>query len=220
MTSYSHAVPSIAPGRTWLGRLWWNMLYVLGQTPWDTGLTPPAVRAAVESGQIKPGRVLDLGCGTGDKVIYLAQHGFEVVGVDLSSRAIAQAQRKIRQAGLGRHARVYVGDVTRLDSLPIDGLFELVLDIGCLHTLDASAHQDYANGVIKRVQPDGLYMLYAFIPCVQYGWRLGISSQEVKALFPSGQILQESHGPCKNAGGVGAVWYTFSFSARVRSVTN
>jgi methylase of polypeptide subunit release factors len=72
-------------------RLFWNVTYWFGKTPWDTGITPPELRAVVESGQVRPGRALDLGCGTGTNVLYLAQHGFDVVGVDISSRAIAVA---------------------------------------------------------------------------------------------------------------------------------
>ena len=62
-------------------QLWWNLVYRFGKTPWDTGITPPELRAVVESGQVPPGRALDLGCGTGTNVIYLARHGLEVVGV-------------------------------------------------------------------------------------------------------------------------------------------
>jgi cyclopropane fatty-acyl-phospholipid synthase-like methyltransferase len=38
----------------------------------------------IESRTIEPGRTLQVGCGTGTNAIYLAQHGFEVVGVDVS----------------------------------------------------------------------------------------------------------------------------------------
>src|SRR5512136_559962 len=110
-------------------QLFWNVAYLFGRTPWDTGVTPPELRAVVESGRVQPGRALDLGCGTGTNVLYLAQHGFDTVGVDISSRAMATARRKIQQAGLIQQAHVYTGDVTRLDALPVAGLFNLALDM-------------------------------------------------------------------------------------------
>ncbi len=192
---------------SFLQQLWWNLVYLIRKTPWDTGITPPEVRAAVESGQVKPGRALDLGCGTGTNVIYLAQHGFETTGIDISSRAVAQAERKIKRARLNGHAQVYAGDVTQLDTLPVTGLFELVLDIGCLHVVEPSARLHYAQGVTCRLQPGGLYLLYAFGPRVTTGWRMGITPEQVAQLFtPSLSVLQVTHG--QDQGGVASAWYT------------
>jgi cyclopropane fatty-acyl-phospholipid synthase-like methyltransferase len=73
------------------------------------------LRAVVENGRVQPGRALDLGCGTGTNVIYLAEHGFDAFGVDISSRAVATTRRKIAQAGHAQKAHVYAGDVTRLE---------------------------------------------------------------------------------------------------------
>lgn len=186
----------------------WNLIYLFGKTPWDTGVTPPEVRAVVEVGRVKPGRALDLGCGTGTNVIYLARHGFDVTGVDISSRAIAAARRKIERAGLAARARVYAGDVAGLDTLPVSGSFDLALDIGCLHTLGASARPQYVAGLADRVRPGGLYLLYAFDSCVRSGWRVGLLPQSAEDLFaPAFTLLQADHG--QDRGGVGSAWYTF-----------
>lgn len=191
-------------------QLWWNIVYLLGKTPWDTNVTPPELRAVVEGGQVKPGRALDLGCGTGTNVIYLAQHGFGTTGVDISTRAIAQARQKIRQARLEERAHVYVGDVTRLDALPVAGLFDLALGIGCLHNIDLSARQRYAEGLIRRMQPGGLYLLYAFGPRMRQGKRSGLSPQEAEQLFaPTFALAQITHGQDRN--GLASAWYTFYF---------
>lgn len=189
-------------------KLWWNIIYLFGRTPWDTGITPPEVRVVVEGGQVKPGRALDLGCGTGTNVIYLAQHGFEVTGVDLSSRAIAKARRKIEQAHLAERAHVYAGDVTRLDTLPVTGMFDLVIDIGCLHSIDPAARRLYALGLSSRVQPGSLYLLYAFGPGVWRGRPGGLSPDQARELFaPAFELLQVAHG--QDRGGVGSAWYKF-----------
>jgi cyclopropane fatty-acyl-phospholipid synthase-like methyltransferase len=189
-------------------RLFWNVTYWFGKTPWDTGITPPELRAVVESGQVRPGRALDLGCGTGTNVLYLAQHGFDTVGVDISSRAIAVAQRKIKQAGLAQRAQVYSGDVTRLDTLPITGLFNLALDLGCLHVVDLAARPRYAAGLAAHTQTGGLYLLYAFGPRSCLGRRMGLKTQEVERLFtPAFTLLQVNHG--QDRGSAESAWYTF-----------
>jgi methylase of polypeptide subunit release factors len=46
------------------------------------------------------GRALDLGCGTGTDTIYLATHGWDVSGVDMTSRALAIARRDGAAAGV------------------------------------------------------------------------------------------------------------------------
>lgn len=48
-----------------------------------------------------PGRrALDLACGEGRNSIYLAQHGFEVNGVDISPRGLERARRRAAEAGV------------------------------------------------------------------------------------------------------------------------
>jgi ubiquinone/menaquinone biosynthesis C-methylase UbiE len=45
-------------------------------------------------------RVLDIGCGLGRHTIYLAARGFEVVGVDNASAALAGCRQRLSEAGL------------------------------------------------------------------------------------------------------------------------
>jgi SAM-dependent methyltransferase len=75
------------------------------------------------------GRALDLGCGTGNEVAYLARHGWTATGVDLVQIAIDRAATKIE--GLP-NAAVRLGDVTKLGEMGLDGPFDLVLDFGML----------------------------------------------------------------------------------------
>ncbi|HZL71260.1 MAG TPA: class I SAM-dependent methyltransferase, partial [Planctomycetota bacterium] len=53
--------------------------------------------------------VLDLTCGTGSQAFWLAERGFEVTGLDISSRMLAIARRKAR--GKGSAVRFLKGDV-------------------------------------------------------------------------------------------------------------
>ena len=90
----------------------WNDSYLSGEPlPWDTGTPDPMLIAMIESHAIEPGRTLEVGCGTGTNAIYLAEHGFDVVGVDVAAVAIANARAKA-------HARCRFETVDFLNEAP------------------------------------------------------------------------------------------------------
>ena len=66
------------------------------------------------------GRVLELGCGTGHKLIPISSDGHPCVGMDFSSDMLAEAQRKANERGVavewmqGRHAGLRSGPHIRL----------------------------------------------------------------------------------------------------------
>src|SRR5207237_5284469 len=144
-----------------------------GRPPWDTGITPPEVERFVASHP--PGRAIDLGCGTGTNVVYLARHGWDAAGVDFAGRAIAKARRRARDAGVP--CTLAVGDVTRLS---VAGPFDLALDIGCLHSIAASGRAAYAAGLARVVRSGGTCLLYAFAPG---GPAVGLNAEAVRATF-------------------------------------
>jgi SAM-dependent methyltransferase len=181
---------------------YFDLLYLLGRPPWDTGVTPPEVVGLVKRGNLTPGRALDLGCGTGTNAIYLARHGWEVAGVDLSSVAIRRARRKARRAGVD--ARFYRADVTNLAFLA--GPFDLALDIGCLHSVPPEDRERYAQGVSRLVGPGGLYMLYAFTPRPDRPPRRAVAPEEVQRLFVSAFAVERQEGGDDPTGPPSA-WY-------------
>jgi SAM-dependent methyltransferase len=179
-------------------RLFFGLWYWLPRRPpWDTGVVPPEVERFVASHP--PGRALDLGCGTGTNVVYLADQGWSAVGVDFVGRAIAKAVRRANVAGVSRWCEFRVGDVTRLDGTL--GPFELALDIGCLHSLPASRRGAYAAGLARLVRPGGTYLMYAFAPG---GPAVGITRDDVAATFADTfEITRIEEGK-----GRPSAWYT------------
>lgn len=169
-------------------RLGFELLYRTGRPRWDTGITPPEVVRTVES--IPPGRALDLGCGTGTNAIYLAQRGWEVVGVDMVSKAIAQARAKAARARV--NVDFLQGDVTRLER--VQGPFDFALDIGCFHALDAAGRQRYTRQLAQLVRPGGQFLLYAFDTPYRSGG-LAISEASLRQLFsPAFELTRVEHG--------------------------
>ena len=136
--------------------------YANDDMPWDSGITPPEIVEIIAG---RPaGDALDLGCGTGTVLRDLVLGGWRADGIDFVQRAIDLAARKL--ADLSPEAyRLYCGDVTRLEDLTaLRPAYDLIIDIGCGHSIDKAANSDYARGVAGRLKPRGIFMLYASQP--------------------------------------------------------
>lgn len=193
-----------------LRKLFFDFQYRFSKPPWDSGITPPEVVTQIEGGKIK-GRALDLGCGTGTNSIFLAQHGFGVVGVDFSSKAIATARAKARRASA--EIDFHVADVTRLDFL--NEPFDFVLDIGCFHAVDPEGRARYATNLARLTHPGSLYMLYAFSPrppgdnghLIQLR-NVGVTQEQIQQLFSPSFALEHAETGADHGERVSA-WYWF-----------
>ncbi len=176
--------------------------YWRGNVPWDSGIVPPEIIAWTDG---KPtGRALDLGCGTGTTALYLAARGWQVVGVDFVPQAIRQAQRKAQKASSGG-ATFHIADVSRLDF--VEPPFDLVIDIGCLHGLDAAQRERYAAHVIRLMRAGATFLLYAFLPDANCP-ALGIDRAELTTRFGSAfNILHAAVGQ-DTTNSAASGWYT------------
>ncbi len=107
------------------------------------------------------GRAIDLGCGPGRNALWLARHGFEVEGVDLSGRGLALAAERAEAAGLtvAWHRR------SIFDHPMPAGAFALVHDAGLLHHLAPAVQRRYVARVLRALEPgSGRLSLTCFAP--------------------------------------------------------
>ena len=134
----------------------WNESYASGQPlPWDSGTPDPMLVEMIESRAITPGRTLDIGCGTGTNAIYLAQHGFDVVGVDIAPLAVERARGKAQ----GAHGRCRFEAVDFLLETPPGGPFQFVFDRGCFHAFDDERQRaQFAKNVAAALVDDGVWL--------------------------------------------------------------
>jgi SAM-dependent methyltransferase len=146
-------------------RALYEFLYRIG-APWD-GPPRPELVTLVEGGvltlgRLAPGRAIDLGCGTGATVIYLAQHGFEPTGVDFSRVALRTARKRASALGMDRRVRFVEGDLTASEIPGVEGPFDLLVDYGTLDDLDPAGRRAMATMISKLARPGALFLLWCF----------------------------------------------------------
>ncbi|MGE5224131.1 MAG: class I SAM-dependent methyltransferase [Omnitrophica WOR_2 bacterium] len=163
-------------------RLLFNLWYYR-KPPWDTNISPPELMEFIHTHS--PGRALDCGCGTGTNVITLAKNGWQVTGIDFAWKAIHTARWKARQAGLA--IDLHVDDVTRMAG--VKGPFDLILDIGCYHSLPSASRPLYREKIAQELDRGGTYLLYAFFRPADSD-RRGITDADLEA-FTDKLILSE-----------------------------
>ncbi len=105
--------------------------YVAGRPPWDIGRPQSAFRELADRGRLV-GRVLDVGCGTGEHALMAAALGHDATGVDVASTAVDIARRKAGERGLD--ARFLTWNALELADLGES--FDTVLDCGLFHVFE------------------------------------------------------------------------------------
>ena len=141
----------------------WEDQYASGHTPWDTQITPPEVEAFWASGRLgSAGLALDIGCGPGTNVRYLARLGLTAIGFDIALQPLLTGRQRIatHAADIAARAHFIQADVTRLPLIGAGAAY--ILDVGCFHGVRPNERDRYVAGVVANLRPGGYYQLYAF----------------------------------------------------------
>jgi SAM-dependent methyltransferase len=145
----------------------------------------------IETRAIAPGRTLEVGCGTGTNAIYLAEHGFEVVGVDVSPVAIENARARA-------HGRCRFETVDFLSEAPPGAPFQFVFDRGCFHTFDEDHERvRFAENVARALSDGGVWLSLIGStegPAREGGPPRRNAREAINAIEPSLEILQFRSG--------------------------
>lgn len=129
--------------------------------PWDVGGPQPSMSALLaEYPPMDP--ILDVGCGSGDLAIYLAQLGHPVTGIDFVEAAITQAREKARAlpAETARRLDFQVADA--LHPSLLGRPFGSVVDSGFFHLFDPDQGDRFIDDLAQTLLPGGRYYLLAF----------------------------------------------------------
>jgi SAM-dependent methyltransferase len=157
--------------------------YGEGSTPpWDIGHPQPAFLALSRSGELR-GRVLDIGCGTGEHALMAAERGLRSAGIDVSPRAVALAEQKAATRKL--NVTFVVGDA--LEPLTAYGQFDTVLDCGLFHLFDDQDRARFVRNLTALAAPGGRYFMLCFSDQQPGDWGpRRVSRAEIESSFADG----------------------------------
>lgn len=96
-------------------RAYWEERYGQSEAIWSgkVNATTAAVvqEIGLPSGPVRPVAV-DLGCGEGGDVLWLAEHGWQATGIDISATAAQRGRRRAQELGLGDSASFLAQDLS------------------------------------------------------------------------------------------------------------
>ncbi|MBB3038938.1 class I SAM-dependent methyltransferase [Hoyosella altamirensis] len=198
----------------------YTLLYRLRITPWEQAAKDQQhaierllEREADERG--KPGRALDLGCGSGRYSVMLAERGWEVTGIDQVGLAIKRAEKHASEHHV--HVRFLVGDVTALDPNVVGGPYDLILDVGCFHGLKNDERAAMGRGASRVASPNASLLMMAFKPGSPKPLPHGADEKDIARAFPGWEFITSESASADNLPGrlkkAAPTWYRFRRSA-------
>ena len=175
-------------------KLFYELGYRHFTMPWEGGPRSELVDL-VESGRLRPCRAVDLGCGSGANAVFLAQHGFEVTGLDFAASALEKARRLADQEGVT--VRWVRDDLTHLTAL--EGDFDLLVDYGALDDLKDRDRDRYVEQVTPRARPGARFLLWCFEWAPRWWERrlpvgMAMAPGEVERRFGAGFTIERIAG--------------------------
>lgn len=116
------------------------------------------VQAILAKGHAPPaGRLLDLGCGSGEMAIWFAQLGYSVSGIDISTKAIELAQATADS--VKEEIQFVCGNVTQLSTLFQNQQFDFIFDGHCLHCIIGNDRQLVLQQIHSLLRHGGYFQL-------------------------------------------------------------
>jgi ubiquinone/menaquinone biosynthesis C-methylase UbiE len=154
--------------------------YAAPRAPWDIGRSQ---RAFVKAADAIRGRVIDIGCGTGDLALWLAERGCTVTGVDFLEKPLEWARQKAAERGLSMN-------FLQMDAVAVGEIperFDAVTDCGLFHTFDDAGRNAYVGALRRLLEPGSRVFLLCFADSEPgtHGPRR-ISERELREAFAAG----------------------------------
>jgi SAM-dependent methyltransferase len=135
----------------------WDQQYRSARPPWETGRPSSELQRVLAAYRIRPCRAIEFGCGTGQNAVWLAEQGFDVLGVDVSPLAIQRArEHPVRD---GARVRFLAADL--LDFWQLGGPYDFFFDRGCYHSLHPFDADGYLRTLEQVLAPGAVGLLLA-----------------------------------------------------------
>ncbi|MYW64299.1 methyltransferase domain-containing protein [Streptomyces sp. SID8379] len=157
----------------------WDERYA-GQERFWSGDPNPQVVAAVDG--LAPGTALDVGCGEGGDVVWLAGRGWRVTGADFSAEGLARAARHTEQAGVADRVDWWQVDARKFEA------GERSYDLVTSHYLHApdGGMVEVTRRLAAAVAPGGLLLVVGHAPSHEF---TQLSESHRNAMFLAAELL-------------------------------
>ena len=163
-----------------------DALYAAGTPAWEIGRPQSAFCELADRGRLV-GRVLDVGCGTGEHALMAAATGLDATGLDAAGTAIAIAKRKANERALTVQFMTW-------DALRLAGLgqsFDTVLDCGLFHVLEDPDRPKFVEGLRTCMPADARYYMLCFSDLEPGDWGpRRIREDEIRLNFVDGWLVE------------------------------
>ena len=183
-------------------KVYFNVSYKLGFAEWDSHSPQPDLVCLQESGTIQGLSVLDIGCGSGDNAIYLAQKGHKVTGIDSSKSAISAARQRASASNV--KIAFHVTDALNLSSL--NEAFDTVIDYGLYHNFRDKDISAYITSLSQVLSTGGQLVMQCFSengPRDNFGPRQ-VERGEIEKTFSEGWRIERIEAATTRKGPVPA----------------
>jgi SAM-dependent methyltransferase len=157
----------------------WDERYAGQGRYWSGEPNPQLVAAA---GDLAPGTALDVGCGEGGDVVWLAGQGWRVTGADFSAEGLARAADHVEQAGVADRVEWWRVDARTFDAG--DRSYDLVTS-HYLHAPDGGM-VEVTRRLAEAVAPGGLLLVVGHAPSHEF---THLSESHRKAMFLAAELL-------------------------------
>jgi SAM-dependent methyltransferase len=158
--------------------------YESGSPPWLIGEPQPRIMELESDGWIR-GAVLDAGCGSGEHTIYLANLGYDVLGVDFSARALEKARANAGERHI--ETRFELADALHLGDEP---RFDTVIDSALFHVFAVEERAQYTRSLHTVCRPGAFVHLLA-LSDAEPGLGPQISDTAIREAFREGWVLED-----------------------------
>lgn len=132
--------------------------------------------------------VLEVGCGSGSNIKYLAELGYNVYGIDISETAVNYAKTSFLQHNLKGNIQT-----ASVDSLPFENdFFHIVIDQGVLMCVNEEVYKQAINEIYRVMYRGGVALLTPKSEISSTSIRLKQDDNENNYLFKDSAIYINS----------------------------
>jgi cyclopropane fatty-acyl-phospholipid synthase-like methyltransferase len=161
--------------------------------PWDIGAPQPAMIALIT--KYPPADpILDIGCGSGDLAIYLAQLGHQVLGIDFVESAVKSALDKVSALPKETAQLLSFQVADALKPSLLHKKFGAVVDSGFYHLFNADQCDRLVDEVGSVLLPHGGYYLHEFaieLPAPNMPRQIGVDELQARFTAKKGWHIKE-----------------------------